>query len=348
MQINQPLHRLELLCPTQTDDQNNLDAPAVLRLNSTELIARGTRAYCLDTRNEILENRGYVLPQDWENDWMAQVGPVWTPDQLTQTRLWLQPSRFIPETTATTKCAQWLNELDITEYFESTITSEMPTITATGQNGFSYLEFDGTDDFMQVPKLKADGSTAMTLNLNVGAMASPAVQGSADFFCSLVINNSLAQNTSNAGIIANHDGWDLRTKDNVNRDYGGYFDGNFRTGLGAVGTGTNIVTLKRINGAVSMTCTDETPAFSSSSTVDNCDVGYALIDNQGYLGKRGKAESKVSIYEVVFGSSTEGNLLVGDDIAKVEGYLAAKYNVTPGITTYSSSNPPRKIGRAHV
>lgn len=347
MQINQPLRRLEIICPTQTGDQSSFDIPAVLRLNSTELIARGTRGYCLDTRNEILENRGFVLPEDWDNDWMPQVGPVWTPDQLTQTRLWLQPTRHIPETTDNTKCAQWINEIDTTEYFEGVYTSEMPTIGLKGTNGFDYLTFDGTDDFLQIPKLKADGSTTMSLDLNVGHMASPAVTGSADFFCALVIDNSLAQNASDAGIISNSTGWDLRTKDNVNRDYGGYCDSNFRSGFGAVATGTNIVTLRRLNGVVSVTCTGQTQAFSSSSTVDNCDVSYSLLDNHGHIGKRGKLEAKFSVYEIVFGSSTEGNLLTDDDVDRVEGYFAAKYAIEPGNNnTYSSSSPPRKNATA--
>jgi hypothetical protein len=181
MQINQPLRRLEIICPTQTTSQNDFEADAVLKLNSTELIATGSRSYCLDTRNEILENRGYVLPQDWEQDWMVQHGPVWTPDQLTQTRMWLQPSRFIPESTDTSKCAQWINEIDTTEHLVGDFTSEMPLIRTTGTNGFSNLQFDGSNDFLLIPKTKDDGST-MTLNLNVGTQESPAAQGTADFF----------------------------------------------------------------------------------------------------------------------------------------------------------------------
>jgi hypothetical protein len=54
----------------------------VLRQNKTILLSRALPEYIIASRNEILENKGYNLPEDWDFSWSKHLGPIWSPKDL--------------------------------------------------------------------------------------------------------------------------------------------------------------------------------------------------------------------------------------------------------------------------
>ncbi len=71
------------------------------------MIGRGTRKYCLSLRENLLENRNYRVPEDWDTKWDINLGPVWTPSDLSLS-CWYQPEYFHPlsATSSTTETEQ--------------------------------------------------------------------------------------------------------------------------------------------------------------------------------------------------------------------------------------------------
>lgn len=84
---NVPLRRIEIL---GSEDMS------CVKLNHRQMIGKGTREYCLSLRENILENRKYRVPEDWDTKWDVSLGPIWHPGDVTDLKCWFQPEYFHP------------------------------------------------------------------------------------------------------------------------------------------------------------------------------------------------------------------------------------------------------------
>ena len=346
MYIQSPLNTLDIITKGAiTDDQSDGDRQASLLLNQTELIAKGTLDYCRDTRREILTNRGFTVPQDWELSWNHKLGPIWTPDQLTGDIMWCDQRGMYNDDTVTAACTRWENQLDSLEYWSQLYTDDSPSIASTGQNGFKYLSFNGSDEFMVIPSLRHEDDAAMTMSLNPGADGSGNA-GQGGFIMALVCTvdrdtggeDNIVTNPSNFS----NQGWDIKhntasTATQVKVRHAGTTGNGATTGP----TGASILLIGRRSSALTVLRQSGLDNVNVITGDENCDGTYGTYF--GILGanKTGGANYMGHIYETIFCKQTAGYDLT--DMANIEGYLAAKYNIdTSNATTYSASSPPRQ------
>tara|TARA_R100000664_G_C2753974_1_gene141473 strand:+ start:578 stop:2290 length:1713 start_codon:yes stop_codon:yes gene_type:complete len=84
---NVPLKKIEIL---------GSEDIACVKLNHQQMIGRGSREYCLSLRENLLENRDYRVPEDWDRDWNVNLGPAWHPGEVADLKCWFQPEYFHP------------------------------------------------------------------------------------------------------------------------------------------------------------------------------------------------------------------------------------------------------------
>jgi len=84
-----PLKRLEVI---------GTDSNSCLKANHSSFLGRGTRDFILSRRHAILENKGFLVPEDWDTSWDISIGPIWTPERLGSSvvKCWLSPEYFHP------------------------------------------------------------------------------------------------------------------------------------------------------------------------------------------------------------------------------------------------------------
>ena len=104
MYIDDALFNIEII---GTEDNS------CLKLNNTTMVCRGTREYCLSTREEILVNRGYTVPKDWDLSWSVHRKSTWTPSQLSSLACHLTPDTYSLSTDTG-------NPEDVTEWADDT------------------------------------------------------------------------------------------------------------------------------------------------------------------------------------------------------------------------------------
>jgi hypothetical protein len=350
MYIGTPLHSFEIITAGDiTDDQEDGSIQAAMKINQTTLIGKGTLDYCRDTRREILSNRGFVVPQDWELNWIRARGPIWTPDQMAGVAMWCDQRGIFNDTTVTDACTKWANQLDEDQYFSQMYTDDSPYIGTTGVNGFRYLTFDGDNEYMIIPKVRHEDSSAMDLDFNPGAGPSGNT-GEADFVvavaCTVRDDNQSAQ-----GIVSNGttSGWSITADTtSTNQGYNIYHENTSILSSTTGTTGTlQMMVMAKLDGDTHFRLSGQATALYTADNKD-CDVNYSLLaDEYGYggLGQAfGTKRWKGDMYELVFARGASVTLA---DVEKLEGYFLAKYgssniSLPSGNTTYTEATPPRQ------
>ena len=147
MYLDEPLHTLDIII----DEDNDR---AVLRANKTELLCRGTKEYILSQRSEILTNRGYVVPEDWDYNWNVHLGPIWSPaasEDITQSNIvaWVLPEYFVADSSDATKITKAADRAGSNDFLADVTSSKWPSFSTVKLNNHYGIEFDGTDDYLQ-------------------------------------------------------------------------------------------------------------------------------------------------------------------------------------------------------
>ena len=351
MYIGEPLDSFDIeVAGDITDDQDDGNLQAPMKINQTVLIGRGTLDYCRDTRREILSNRGYVVPQDWELSWKRAVGPIWTPDQMAGVAMWCDQRGIFNDTTVTTACTKWASQLDGDQYFSQMYTDDSPSIQSSGVNGFRYLAFDGDNEYMIIPKVRHEDSSAMDLDFNPGAGPSGNT-GEADFVVAVACTVR-DDNQSSQGIVSNgaaSPGWAITADtSSTNQGYGIIHENTsiLSSTTGTVGT-LQMMVMAKIDGDTHFRLSGQSTA-SYTADNKNCDVNYAILDDSFGYGVLGQAYSdkrwEGDMYELVFARGASVTLA---DVEKLEGYFLRKYgssniSLPSANTTYTEATPPRQ------
>ena len=145
MEIDVPLFDLNI---TGTADK------AALKINNTTMVCKGTREYCLSTREEILANRGFTVPTNWDLEWNFHNKSTWTPSQLDKLECHLTPNSYALSTDES-------NPEDVTEWDDVT-TNDIKFLPlsatsapheaneiVTSAASFKGVQFDRTNDILK-------------------------------------------------------------------------------------------------------------------------------------------------------------------------------------------------------
>jgi len=336
---NDPIFSLDIIGASEDVTSTN----CVLRQNKTRMLGRGSMDNMVSIRNETLFNRGWSVPESWDHDWTKDLGPVWTPENLTNIESWILPEYFHPEESDETKCVWANNRIGFDEDaetlgtggFEQNDSGKMPVfLRNTSHRNFNGLKFDGTNDVMR-------GSSGAMWNV-----------GTANFLCYVAFLQT--DSDEKQPVVAKDDkGSFLLEADWSSSNISATFnmaDNELLVRMNTGADGFQIIGFGRGAGAPtvqkqwarSYNFGTETIALSTDTT----DLDDAQKPGLGdAVGASFSDEFDGVIYEVIF---VNDDLGVGTNISdgtkdKIEGYLAWKYNVQGNL--YSGhpyeNEPPR-------
>ena len=322
MNIDTPLFAFEII-PFKAladSEQDGSNVQAAIKINNTTFAGKGTIDYCIDVRRDVLTNRGFVVPQDWELTWNRHVGPIWTPDQMPSVHMWCHQKGIFSDTNSD-KCTKWQSELDENHYFSQSVEDDCPEITTNGQNGFKYLAFDGVNEYMVIPKTHHTdhplSGQATTCDCNPGDDSSGNT-GKGDFIVAMVVDGNVdSQNADDKGVVANYrsQNWSIEknTSDGATVDH----DGTQMLSVASTYDDPELIIMAKISGATSLRQSSATPAVSTESSKD-CSVNYSLTPTDSGRGQLGRAQldryASMHLYEFVIAKGTDITL---DDVKKL-------------------------------
>tara|TARA_Y100000593_G_scaffold56978_1_gene106132 strand:- start:8926 stop:9921 length:996 start_codon:yes stop_codon:yes gene_type:complete len=326
MEIGTPLKRLEII---GTDDTS------ILKANHSTMLNKGSKEYILSVREEILKNRGFKIPEDWDTEWDANLGPIWTPAELGDAIVcWLSPEYLHPLSTDDDIVAQADDRSGNGVVWENTHTSgTLPTFTSE-LNGFKGMSF--ANDWLYSLDESGDGELD---------------PGTGGFAISMLISHG-AIGTAERYILCTDNSRDfalsVKEVSGVDR-YKVYFNGSATESATTVDVSGDpfILTVGRKSGnqflKTSAVSIDDT-AITGSQVIDIDDSQQFFIGAREHVSSDRYAVAGFTgeIYEIIF---YHGNLST-DDMEKIEGYLAHKYAQTAALHTGSpahpyKTNPPR-------
>jgi hypothetical protein len=326
MDIGTPLRRLEILGD---------DTTSILKANHTTMLNKGSREYILSVREELFNNRGFKVPEDWDTTWDVNLGPIWTPEELGDSVVcWLSPEYLHPLDTDADVIAQADDRSGNGVIWENThATGTLPTFTSE-LNGFKGMDFAG--DWLYSLDESGDGELD---------------PGTGDFAISMLISHgSIASAEKYILCTDNSRDFALSVKEVSGVDkYKVYFDGSATESATTVDVSGDpvIITVGRKSGnqflKTSKVSIDDT-AITGSETIDIDDSQQFFIGAREHISSNryGTAGFTGKIYEIVFYHGT----LSTDDMEKLEGYFAHKYAQTAALHAGSpvhpyTTNPPR-------
>jgi len=325
MGIETPLRKLEII---------GIETTSILKANHSNLISKGSREYVLSVREQMLSNRSFKVPEDWDVDWNIRLGPIWTPAELGSTNLvcWLSPEYYHPLDTDADIIAQANDRSGNRVIWENTWASaSCPTFTSP-LNGFKGMGFDGTQWIYSTDESgdgeldPGTGDFSITMLVEFGAISVAekyvlCSDGTKDFALSVLSTGSGSSPER----------------------YKVYFDGSSTQVSSPVAQRPVILTVGRSGG-------DQFLKLANLSINDTNITGTEGVDidnsQQFFIGGKEALTDRSAgnmftgnIYEIMFYNGT----LSTDDIKNLEGYLAHKYAQTSFL--YSAhpykTNPPR-------
>ena len=331
MNINTPLFELEVIGDTDN---------AVLKANRTEMLCRGSKEYCLSMREEIIANRGFTAPQDWDIKWAPRNGPTWMPDKLSELTCHLTPDSYAlsSDTSNAEDVVEWADETDNGILFKPRGAAKAPHEANEIGNHvkFKGAELDGIVDYIY-GVAHCDGD-----EFDVG---------SGVFMFALMIRHGVDKDSERY----------ILSTDNA-RDYALTAESSdtFKTYRIYIGNSTSLTLNTSINWWDNNAYSIILCGKSGSQLyikVDGGDNQYAsgvgstnlASNHQLYIGARQNMLGTATVagtfwdgtmYEFMF---FDGSLLISD-MEKIEGYLAHKYgqeSLLPDTHTYKD-NPPRE------
>jgi len=335
MSIDEPLLTLDIIGADGDVEIGN----CVLRQNKTNIVGRGSIDYILGLRNEILSNRGYKVPENWDLKWNYQQGPIWSPDEIgSLLETWCLPEYFRPETDEDPeKCIEATNRVDGTVGFEQQNIANMPLMTQDAASGRNYkrLEFDGANTSMR------GGTTAMW---SVGTQ---------DFILAVFVIPSDSNDTVEPIATKKSDSqFSLYTDfSGSNEDVVFYMNDVDLTYALPEWTADSkmVIVCGREDGKPFLRVDGKLSLTSVSEDTTNLDSIY-----KPWLGDKmlNTAEFKGKIYEVIFvaNDGVVADAVSPDLCEKLEGYLAWKYRTEDQLSSNTvdahpyKNSPPRVRG----
>ena len=161
-----PIRRMEII---------GTEESSCIKINHNQLIGRGTREYCLSSRENILGNRDYRIPEDWDRTWTVGLGPAWTPEELGTLNCWFQPEYFHPWTTTstTTETSQPDEGTAIDTMFHNGLSSTSFATNAeiqVGNSGGTRVRTAMVWDLTELPSTAVITSATLTLTEHTDEM----------------------------------------------------------------------------------------------------------------------------------------------------------------------------------
>ena len=150
------------------------DDNSCVKINHNQMIGRGTKEYCLALRENLLENRNYRVPEDWDTTWDINLGPVWTPEDLSL-KCWYQPEYFHPlsTTSSTTETSQPDESVAVDTMFHNGLTSTSFATNAqiqVGNQGGTRTRTAMVWDLTELPTTAVITSATLTLTEHTDGM----------------------------------------------------------------------------------------------------------------------------------------------------------------------------------
>lgn len=332
MYIGKQLLTLDIIVedPTNQDTEQN----AVLKANKTEWLMRSTLAECLNEREEILQARGYKIPGDWELSWGARSSLVWTPNLNNAITLWNQPGNITPFPTDITRVSGWDDSFDSTKALTSTLINNSPALVLESSgvsSGFEGIIPNGHNKRLESPNLTSNylgmtgddtTNSACFLVINTKDFTEAATTNAAGV-C-IIAQNS--QNNSDFDCTITSDGFLTFEYDDVRITMNSACAQNTTYIVSFIKTGAS---------ALAYAYGENGNAFYALSTgyAGKTVVGGSNKVRFGDVGVSANWSHAVLHEVIMFNSdvsgSTECPIITGtDSFQRIEGYLAAKYNIT--------------------
>jgi hypothetical protein len=329
MGISSPIHTLEII---------GNEATSILKLNHTDMTSKGSRDYILSVRDELLTNRGYIVPDDWDLKWNVHLGPIWTPARLTTTELkcWLSPEYLHPSATVAEDIAEAEDRSGNGIKFENLdIVTGQPHFSSA-LNGYTGMDFNGSTQLLYSDDEAGDDEFDI---------------GTDDFYFVLMLKYGGTQAAQERYILCSDNSKDFA----ISVDSSGTFNvlacwfggTEYSTLAGGSAAWSNdsygILGGGRISTIKTLRTSDTTSNLilgANTSSIANAEQ-FFLGAQEGSTDKQGAPRSfwNGELFEVLFYHGT-----ITDDIRqKMEGYLAHKYDQL-GLLESShpyKSNPPR-------
>jgi hypothetical protein len=347
MSIEDPIFALDI----EVTDGNVTSTNCCLTQNKTDLVCRGTLDYCVSVRNEILSNRGYHIPEDWDLNWHIKKPPIWTPQDSYNLETWLCPEEFNADADTPTKCIEIENRSthgSATISFTQNTASFQPTLEV--QTGlfreFESLEFDGSNDRMLCIPLEAGSPGRDGWNVGIAAFA-----------LILFVKPNSSSNVQSV-IAAKKNGAQFEVEvdySSSNKDILFTMNNTVITGTGfGNGTTGHIIICGRNSSDEpflnvwnaggsknSVKGSSDTTNLSITGLGSNPSIGKAVSNNNEYDG---------IFYEAIFINdfftplASDNNGVTDENLDKITGYLAHKYGVTSHLesTHTYKTEPPRR------
>lgn len=330
MEIGSPLHTLDII---------GGETRSILKLNQTEWIAKGTRDHVLSIRDEILTNRGYIVPEDWDTSWNVHLGPIWTPAQLGSTviKCWLSPEYLHPSSGDANDVAEAEDRSGNEIKFNNTyVEANQPHFSAE-LNGFQGIDFDGSNDVLFSDDEAGDDEFDV---------------GTDDFYFMLMLKHGTDVDTQKYILCSDYvrDFTLAARSTSINFNYKSYYNQSpvesnqasiaWAPGdYGIVGAGRE--SSNRTLRSYTDTSTGSGNLYSGTSTGDMINASHFALGARQHALTTGLSTANWDgeLYELIFYHGT----ISEDDREKIEGYLAHKYAKTDLLESDHpyKTNPPR-------
>lgn len=323
MGIETPLRKLEIIGDSTT---------SVLKANHSKFISKGSREYILSVREQLLNNRSFKVPEDWDIDWNIKLGPIWTPAELGSTKLvcWLSPEYYHSLDSDSNIIAQATDRSGNGVTWENTASEDTLPEFTTALNSFKGMGFDGTQYIYSLDE-SGDGELD---------------PGTGDFSITMIAEFGAISTTEKYVLCSDRTrDFALSVKEVSGTDkYKVYFDGSGTEAVIAVDHSVPIIlTVGRSGGDqflkfANLSINDT--AITGTETMDITNTQQFFIGGREYITDRSVADPFTgNIYEIMFYNGT----LSTDDIKNLEGYLAHKYAQTSYLYSLHpyKTNPPR-------
>ncbi len=313
-----------------TDDNSQLKA------NQHEILCRGSRQYCLDKRQEILERRGLAVPETWDLQWNSSTGAKWHPGLLDDPDLllWCTMDNAHLDTyfdDPKTRASKLKDRSGYGHDFDE-VSGSGPEVDKALQNGFQGLKFTGTG-----------GSTGEYLKHTEDANDLFDV-GLGEFCCFLAFeegdNNGVREYIFTNG---NPVDWGIEKDFRFSKRGFDSLIQNVATEVDEswVSTKHTMQCGRKAGDGVTRVDGSTGSALTVSSTIENKN----LTNAQGmFIGRKSAAAANYwggTLYEILFFKTWPTDSLRN----KIEGYLAHKYNIEnifPAGHPYKAE-PPRQV-----
>lgn len=270
------------------------------------------------TSNQSSQDTGFYNPEVYSDVGSRKIETLWTPTYIT-TSLWLDAEDSTTITSISSGVSEWRDKSGNSRHATQTISSSRPLYSSGFFNSKSGLQFDGSNDFLQVAHV-----SALNMQLPSGTVSVVYSWTGVGFRILQKQNGFGTEGDSyfiSPGVLSSFAG-----------GFATSFDSTVTSGVSyiLVGTWDGNVILNYLNGAINVPLS-VTNASIVSSGIDPDSTPFSNTDPL-YIGQRfnpigSSGNLGGTIAEIVF----TPNSLDTSTRQKLEGYFAHKWNMTSSL-----------------